>query len=82
MKSRRLGVKFGGLLSDFLNFAVPNARRADLQPFAGAVDEGALRLEIDIPAALGDVMSVADTVAKLRPATAYCANLCHKTEIS
>src|ERR1035438_6403729 len=27
-------------------------------------------------------MSVADTVAKLRPATTYFANLCHKTEIS
>src|ERR1700690_3385438 len=51
-----LEVKFGGKLGDFLNFAVPNARRADLQPFAGAVDQGAHRLEIDIPAALGDVM--------------------------
>jgi hypothetical protein len=27
-------------------------------------------------------MSVADAVAKLRPAAAYIANLCHKTEIS
>jgi hypothetical protein len=27
-------------------------------------------------------MSVADAVAKLRPATANFANLCHKTEIS
>ena len=69
-------------LGDFLNFAVPNARRADLEPFASALDEGAHRLQVDIPAALGDVMSVADTVAKLRPATAYCANLCHKTRIS
>jgi hypothetical protein len=69
-------------LGDFLDFAVPNARRADCQPFAGAFDEGADGLKIDIPSALGDVMSVADTVAKLRPATAYIANLCHKTKIS
>ena len=67
---------------DFLNFTVPNARGADLHPFAGTLDEGAHRLEIDIPAALRDVMSVADTVAKLRPAATYFANLCHKTEIS
>ena len=69
-------------LSDFLNFTVPNARRADLEPFAGALDEGAYRLQINIPPALGDVMSVADAVAKLRAATANFANLCHKTEIS
>src|SRR5450759_571516 len=71
-----------GELGDFLHFTVPNARRADPQPFAGALDEGTHRLEIDIPATLGDVMSVADTVAKLRPATTYFANLCHRTGIS
>jgi hypothetical protein len=71
-----------GELGDFLNFAVPNTRRADPQSLSGALDQGAHRLQVDIPAALGDVMSVADAVAKLRPATAYIANLCHKTEIS
>jgi hypothetical protein len=71
-----------GELRDFLDFTVPNARRADPHPFAGAFDQGADRLEIDIPAALGDVMSVADAVTELRPATTYFANLCHKTEIS
>jgi len=69
-------------LRDFLDLTVPNARGADPHPFAGAFDQGADRLEIDIPAALGDVMSVADAVAELRPATTYFANLCHKTEIS
>ena len=69
-------------LRDFLDFAVPNARRADSQPFASAFDQGADRLEVDVPATLGDVMSVADAVAELRPATTYFANLCHKTEIS
>jgi hypothetical protein len=69
-------------LGDFLDFTVPNARRADFQAFAGALDEGTHGLKIDIPAAFGDVMSVADTVAELGPATAYIANLCHKTKIS
>ena len=71
-----------GNLRDFLDFPVPNARRADAHSFAGAFNQGADRLEIDIPATLGDVMSVADAVAELRPATTYFANLCHKTEIS
>jgi hypothetical protein len=71
-----------GELRDFLDFTVPNARRADPHPFASAFDQGTDRLEIDIPATLGNVMSVADAVAELRPATTYFANLCHKTEIS
>ena len=65
-----------------MDFAVPNAGRADLHPFARALDEGAHRLEVNVPATFGDVMSVTDTVTKLRPATAYFANLRHKTEIS
>jgi hypothetical protein len=69
-------------LGDLLDFTIPNARRADFQPFAGAFDEGSHGLKIDVPAALGDVMSVANAVTKLRPATAYIANLCHKTKIS
>jgi hypothetical protein len=71
-----------GELGDFLDFTVPNARRADPQPFTGAFHQSADRLEIDVPPTLGDVMSVADAVAELRPATTYFANLCHKTEIS
>jgi hypothetical protein len=71
-----------GGLGNLLDFTVPNARRADLQPFAGALDQGSYRLEVDIPTTLGDVMSVADAVAELRPATTYFANLCHKTRIS
>ena len=71
-----------GELGNFLNFTVPNARRADPQPFARAFDQGTHRLQIDIPASLGDIVSVADAVTELRPATTYFANLCHKTEIS
>ena len=71
-----------GKLGDLQNLTVPDARRAHLQPLASAVDQGANGLQIDIPAALGDVVSVADTITELGPAAAYIANLCHKTEIS
>ena len=35
------------------------------------------RTQIHVPAPLGDVMSVADVISKLRPLAAYLANLCH-----
>ncbi len=65
-----------------LDFAVPDARRADPDTLASALDQSAYRLKIDIPAALGDVVRVADAVPKLRAAVTNFANLCHKTEIS
>ena len=77
-----MGKRGTGELRDFLHFAVADARRANPHPFAGAFDQGADRLEIDIPATFGDVMSVADAATELWAATAYFANLCHKTEIS
>ena len=70
------------VLRDFLNFTVPNAGRADPHPLAGAFNQGPHRLQIDIPPTFGDVMSVTDAVAELRPATANLTNLCHKTELS
>ena len=55
-------------LRDLLDFAVPDARRADPDALACALDQSAHRLKIDIPATLGDVMCVADTIPKLRAA--------------
>jgi hypothetical protein len=69
-------------LRDFLNFTVPDARRADPDPFAGALYQSSDRLQIDVPAPFGDVVSVADPAAELGAATTYFANLSHKTEIS
>ena len=71
-----------GRLRDLLNFAIADARRAHADTLASALYQRAHALQIDVPAALGDVMSVADAVTELRPATTYFANLCHKTEIS
>ena len=56
-------------LRDLLNFIVADARRADPQPFARAVHQRANRLEVDVPATLGDVVSVADAVPEGRAAT-------------
>src|ERR1035441_9053927 len=69
-------------LRGFLNFTGANAGRAYAQTLGGAVDRCVDRLQIQIPAALADVMGVADAVAKLRAAPAYIANSCHITRIS
>jgi len=55
-------------LRNLLDFAVPDARRADPDTLAGALDESAHGLKIDIPATLGNVMCVADAIPKLRAA--------------
>ncbi|HSU60594.1 MAG TPA: hypothetical protein VLI55_14875 [Bryobacteraceae bacterium] len=36
------------------------------------------RLEVQIPAALADVVGVADAVSELRPTAADFTNFCHK----
>ena len=65
-------------LRDLLDFTGANARCAHPDAAAGAIDEGADVLEIEIPAALGNVVRVADPIAELRATTADFANLCHK----
>ena len=76
-KSCKSGANRGGELRDFLNFSVANAGCADAHPAAGAVHQCAYRLQIEVPAPLGDVMSVTDPVAERRFPAAYIANLCH-----
>jgi hypothetical protein len=71
-----------GSLCGFLDLARANAGRAYAQALGSAVDQCVDRLQIQIPPALADVMSVADAVAKLRAAPAYIANSCHGTKIS
>ena len=48
-------------------------RRRLVAPLINRMD----RLQIQIPAALADVMGVTDPVAKLRAAPAHIANSCH-----
>src|ERR1700691_830648 len=73
---------YAGLLRGFLNFARADAGRTHAQPLGSAVDHRVDRLQIQIPAALADIMGVADAVAKPRTAAAYITHLCHVTGIS
>lgn len=68
------------LLSDggFLDFAVTDARGADANTLAGTLYEGMHGLEVKIPAALRNIVGVADAVPELRSTTAHFTNFCHK----
>jgi hypothetical protein len=68
---------FLDFLGSFQNFAVSNTRGADANAARGAVDQGAYRLQIHIPATLRNIMGVADSIAELRALSTNCANLCH-----
>jgi hypothetical protein len=69
-------------LRDLLNFAAANAGSANPHAFSSPIHQGADSLQIQVPAALGDVVGVTDLVTELRLAAAHIANLSHKTEIS
>jgi len=71
-------VRLCGLLGSLLNFAVANTRSTDANAAAGAIHQRANRLQIHIPAALRNVMGVADSIAELRTLSTNCANLCHR----
>src|SRR6266852_433898 len=59
------------------DLAVANAGRADANPLGGALDDGPHRLQVQIPAALGDIVGVTDLVAELGTAATHIANSCH-----
>jgi hypothetical protein len=60
-----------------LNFAVSDASRANSDAFGSAVDNGPYGLQIDIPAALGHVVRVADPIAELGPTPAHITYFGH-----
>lgn len=66
------------LLCGFLDFTGPDAGRANAETAAGAVYNRAHTLQVQVPAALGNIVGVADAVAELRPAATHFANSCHK----
>ena len=76
------GSRKTGELRDLLNLIGADAGRANAHALAGAVNEGANVLEVDVPAALGDIVRVADPATELGTAPADFAILCHKTENS
>lgn len=57
-----------------LHFAVPNAGGTDAQTLTGALYQGMHGLQIQIPATLGHIMGMADTMPELRPAAADFTN--------
>ena len=59
------------------DFAAANAGGAHAQPLGPALDEGAHRLQVQIPPPLGDIVGVTDFVAKLGTSATYIANSCH-----
>jgi len=66
----------------FLHFAITNAGRAGADAAGSAVYQRANILQVDVPAALGHIVGVADAVAELGPSPAHFTYLSHKTEIS
>jgi hypothetical protein len=66
-----------GGLSGFLNLAVANAGCADANALVSAMDNGSDRLQVQIPAALGDIVGVADLIAELGTPATHIANSCH-----
>lgn len=65
------------LLGCFDNLARLEAGGADAHALVSAVDAGAHRTQVNVPAPAAHVVSVADLVSKLRAFTADIANLCH-----
>jgi hypothetical protein len=66
-----------GGLRRFLNLAAADAGRANTKPLGGTFDNGPHRLQVQIPAALGNIVGVADLIAELRTPATHFANSCH-----
>ena len=73
---------YGRGLRDFLNFTVADAGRADADTTARALYQSPDGLQIQVPAALGYIVRVADAVPELWPPATDFTDLCHKTELS
>jgi len=61
----------------FLNFAASQAGGTHANALGRTLHLGVDRAQIDVPAALGHVMGVADVISKLRALPADFAYLCH-----
>ena len=61
----------------FGDFAGFDAARADAEALGGAINERFDDLQVDVPAATGDVVGVRDVIAEARTFAANIASLCH-----
>jgi hypothetical protein len=64
------------------DLAILNAAGADAQSLSRTLHNGPHALQIDVPAAVCNVVCVTDAMAELRSTTAQFTNLRHKTRIS
>src|ERR1700722_15033601 len=64
-------------LRDFLNLAVADAGRAGANALVRSSDDRPHRLQINVPAAIGHVMSVAHLMSELRTFAAHFTNSGH-----
>ena len=62
----------------FLDLTVADAGSADTDTLAGTLDESMNSLQIEIPTTLGDIVSMAHAMPKLRSPTAHFTNFCHR----
>jgi hypothetical protein len=69
-------------LCGLLNLAGTDAGRAGADAAASAIDQRVYSLQIDVPAALCDVVGVADAATELRAFATNFAYSSHKTKIS
>ncbi len=69
-------------LGSLEDFAGANAGSAHLERFMRAIDDGVDATEIGIPAAPGDIVSVADVIPVLRALSANITTLCHSNTSS
>lgn len=72
-----LGAPIRRKLSDFLNFTALDAGGANPDAFVAAIHDCANFLQVQIPAALRHVMSVADAVSELWAPATHSTSLCH-----
>src|SRR5581483_5737377 len=64
-------------LLGFYHLAAAQAAGAHADALGGAVDAGAHRAQVDVPAPFGHVVRVTDIVPRLRLLAADITNLCH-----
>jgi hypothetical protein len=68
-------------LGGLLDLTAPDARRADPNAPARAVDHRMNALQIHVPAPLGHIVSMADPIAELRTAPTNVAHLGHRSKV-
>jgi hypothetical protein len=75
-------VRAAAKLRGLFYFVGSDAGSANAQTAARAINQGMNSLQVQVPAALGNIVSVADPATELRAAATDFAYFSHKTKIS